>query len=156
MRELRTLALIGALLTIQSSNAQGRPTDFEQGMQALTAGDYAEAFCLRRPLADQGHEDAREILLRLSGEGVDVFARHPEVVYEDGFGWQARVKSKSINVRGGPGTGHPVVAHLDQDTRVRVVGSDGDWYRVILPSGSPVATHKPASIHGNLLKRLDR
>ena len=229
MRGIRTAALIGALLTMQSSNAQGRPAAFEQGMQALKAGNYAEAYCLWRPLADQGHaeaqyhvgwlyangnglavdieralafwgaaakqghadaqfavalayttgegmdkdlvratdwyleaarqghEDAREILLRLNGEGaIDVFAHHPEVIHEDWFGWQARVKGRRINVRGGPGIGHPIVDHLDQDTRVRVVGRDGDWYRVILPSGASAGAHRQAWIYRNLLKRLDR
>ena len=229
MRGIRTLALIGALFTMQPSNAQGQPGAFDQGMQALRAGDYAEAYCLWRPLADQGyaeaqyhvgwlyangnglavdveralafwraaakqghadaqfavalayttgegidkdlvratdwyldaarqgHEDAREILLRLNGEGaIDVIAHHPQVVQEDWFGWQAAVKGKRINVRGGPGTGHPIVAHLEQDNRVRVVGRQGDWYRVILASESPAVMHKPAWIYRNLLRRLAR
>ena len=225
----RTYALLGALLVSQSLYAQGRPAAFEQGMQALQAGNYAEAYCLWRPLADQGyaeaqyhlgwlyangnglavdigralafwgaaakqghadaqfavalayttgegmdkdltqavdwyleaarqgHEDAREILLRLNGDGaVDVLERHPEVMHEDWFGWPARVRGKQINVRGGPGTNHPIVAHLDEGSRVRVVGHRGDWYRVVLPSASMVDGVGSVWIYRNLLRRLDR
>ena len=95
--------------------------------------------------------------MRLNGEGaIDLFAHHPEVAHEGWFGWQATVKVERINVRGGPGTGEPIVAHLDRDNLVRVVGRDGDWYRVMLPLELPAGTDKSAWIYRNLLKRLDR
>ena len=229
MRGLRTRVLIGALLVVRSLYAQGQPGDFERGMQALQAGNYAEAYCLWRPLADQGHaeaqynvgwlyangnglavdieralafwgaaakqghadaqfavalayttgdgvdkdldraldwylraarqghEDAREIMLRLNGDGaINVLERHPEVAREAWFGWQATVKGDRINVRGAPGTGHPIVAHLDKGSRVRVVGQRGDWYMVMLPAKSSAGGGEPAWIYKNLLRRLDR
>lgn len=213
------------LLTTGIVRAGGTPAAFDAGMQALMDGNYAEAYCLWQPLAEQGyaeaqyhvgwlyangnglavdlpralaywssaaeqghadaqfavglayttgdgmkkdlneavtwylkaarlgHQDARDILLRLNGDRtVNVFESHPELVYETWFGWDAEVNNGRINVRGGPGTTHKIVASLEEGSVVRVVGTRGDWYMVVLPfeteSGDRVAW-----IFGSLLSR---
>jgi hypothetical protein len=201
----RNLLLVG-LLTGSAGCAADRGGNFEVGMAAMLKGDYAEAYCHWKPLADrghveaqynlgwlyangngmrvsiklalewwmkaaaqgygdaqfavalayttgegmrpdldeavrwyliaarQGHVDAREILLRLNGDpSLSLIEDHPELAGEPWFGWTARVEGERINVRGGPGTEHPVVAQLEQATPLRVVGERGDWYMVILP-----------------------
>ena len=47
---------------------------FEQGLEALKAGNFAEAYCLWRPLAEQGHADAAYNLgwLYANGNGLKV------------------------------------------------------------------------------------
>jgi len=37
-----------------------------------------------------------------------------------------------VNVRTGPSTGHAIVTQLPQGTRISIIGSDGDWYRIRL------------------------
>jgi len=191
------------------------PTDLDVGMQALQRGDYAEAYCLWRPLADrgsaeaqyhlgwlyangnglavdidralqlwmqaarqghadsqfaiglayttgegmrmdideavnwylmaarQGHQDARDILVRLNGDAeVELLQRHPELVGEGWFGWQARITRDRINVRRGPGTQHRVVTQLDQGDTVRVIGQRGDWYMVVLDDDATAWIYK--------------
>lgn len=48
--------------------------DFEQGMQAMEKGDFAEAYCIWHPLADSGHQDAAYHLgwLYANGNGLKV------------------------------------------------------------------------------------
>lgn len=52
-------------------------------------------------------------------------------------GPSAEVKSQSLNVRAGPGTGHPVVASVNQGDRLKVVArnEDGSWLNVELLTG---------------------
>jgi len=42
------------------------------------------------------------------------------------------VTGSLVNARTGPSTGHAVVTQLAQGTRVSIIGSDGDWYRIRL------------------------
>ncbi|MCB1790579.1 MAG: SEL1-like repeat protein [Gammaproteobacteria bacterium] len=201
------------------------PAPFTKGMQALMRGDYAEAYCLWKPLAEsgyaeaqyhlgwlyangnglavdithalalwgaaadqghadaqfavalayttgdglkkdlneavawylraarQGHQDARDILLRLNGDrSVNLLDEHPEVVEENWFGWTGEVSGERINVRGGPGTNHKIVATLTRGTLVRVVGRRGDWFMVVLPDDDGNMTHnRTAWIYRTLL-----
>lgn len=224
MAVVLTLLMTGCLLrSVQAGNA---PKQFSTGMDALMAGDYAEAFCAWRPLADQGyaeaqyhlgwlyangnglsvdiekaldfwrkaarqghadaqfaiglalttgegmdrdldkavdwylkaarqgHQDAREILIRLNGDrAVDVMKSHPEVAAESWFGWTAEVTGARINVRGGPGTQHKIVAHLDKGARVRVVGRRGDWFMVVLGVDNNTGDENVAWIYKTLVSR---
>jgi TPR repeat protein len=223
-RLLRSVLLVG-LLTGSAGCAADRGGDFEAGMAAMLNGDYAEAYCRWKPLAErghveaqynlgwlyangngmrvsieralewwmkaaaqgygdaqfavalayttgegmrpdldeavrwylmaarQGHGDAREILLRLNGDpSVSLIEDHPELAREPWFGWTARVEGERINVRGGPGTEHPVVAQLEQATPVRVVGERGDWYMVILPAE---AQSRMAWVYKPLVRAVD-
>lgn len=225
----RTLiAGLSALLAAKGS-AGSAPRTFDEGMQALLGGNYAEAYCLWRPLAErgyaeaqyhlgwlyangngldvdiaraleywsdaasqghadaqfavglayttgegmrkdldeavnwylqaarQGHLDARDILLRLNGDKtVKLLDRHPEIAGEDWFGWTAEVTGKRINVRGGPGTGHRIVMHLERQDRVRVIGRRGDWYMVAVPDGQDVEGNRTAWIYKSLLSSVER
>ncbi|MCB1800487.1 MAG: SEL1-like repeat protein [Gammaproteobacteria bacterium] len=222
---MRTHAIVILLLLAGAARAGSQPAAFESGMQALMQGNYAEAYCQWRPLADQGyaeaqyhvgwlyangnglavdlsralefwtaaaeqghadaqfavglayttgdgvdrdlnravdwylkaarlgHQDARDILLRLNGDRtVNLFEDHPELAYESWFGWGAEVRGERINVRGGPGTSHKIVASLDKGSEVRVVGRRGDWYMVVLP-GDGGDGDRVAWIFGSLLSR---
>jgi hypothetical protein len=50
--------------------------DFARGMQSMEKGDFAEAYCIWRPLAEQGHQDAAYHLgwLYANGNGLKVDA----------------------------------------------------------------------------------
>jgi TPR repeat protein len=67
---LHLLCLV--VLTLLSWVARAGP--FEQGLQALEAGNFAEAYCHWRPLAEQGHADAAYHLgwLYANGNGLKV------------------------------------------------------------------------------------
>lgn len=222
MRVKRATAGLALLL----SGAVGAAGQFDLGMTALTEGNYAEAYCRWKPLAErghadaqyhlgwlyangngmavdvaaalawwgkaarqghgdaqfaiglahttgegmeqdldeairwylaaarQGHQDAREILVRLNGDpGVDLLRNHPEIADESWFGWPARVIGERINVRAGPGTGHEVVAQLQKDQEVRVIGRRGDWLMLILP---PVQEGRTAWVYKTLVSDSGR
>lgn len=111
--------------------------------------DLNEAVSWYLAAARQGHQDAREILIRLNGDpSVKLLEEHPEVAREPWFGWTTRVKGDRINVRGGPGTDQKVVAQLDKDSELRVIGRRGDWYMVVLP---PSQDGKVAWIYKSLV-----
>lgn len=221
LRPWATSAGLVALLATGGCGAGDTPPDFDQGMAALTSGNYAEAYCRWKPLAERGyaeaqyhlgwlhangngmvvdiqtalawwrkaaaqghadaqfavalayttgegitadlneavnwylaaarrgHPDARDILIRLNGDpSVRLLENHPEVAGEDWFGWRVRVVGERINARDGPGTDHGVVAQLEQDSELRVIGSRGDWYMVVLP---PVEDGKIAWIFKTLV-----
>ena len=40
------------------------------------------------------------------------------------------VTASRLNMRGGPGTGHPVLATLDRGTQVEVIAENGSWVQV--------------------------
>jgi len=42
------------------------------------------------------------------------------------------VQGSLVNVRTGPSTGHSIVTQLPQGSRVSIIGSSGDWYRIRL------------------------
>lgn len=194
-----------ALLTLLSVQAAAAPREFEQGMNAMLEGNFAEAYCLWKPLAQrghaeaqynlgwlyangngmnvdpelamhwwkaaadqghadaqfaiglslttgeggdrdleqatgwfiraarQGHRDARDILGRLNLDpGFDLVTHHPELIDESWFGWSGRVNGQRINVREAPNTQSAIVAKLESDMPVRVLGRSGDWLQVVL------------------------
>jgi len=63
-----------AVLAAGGCDAGGRPVDFEQGMAALTKGNYAEAYCRWKPLAERGYAEAQYHLgwLYANGNGMAV------------------------------------------------------------------------------------
>ena len=226
MRRWLLPALLGLLLLAPAScSGATAPDGFEAGMQALTAGDYAEAYCRWKPLAEdghaeaqyhlgwlyangnglsvdieqaldwwgkaaaqghadaqfavglayttgegikadldeavdwylaaarQGHQDARDILIRLNGDpSVKLLERHPELASQPWFGWRAVITGERINVRGGPGTEHAVVAQLDKGQQVRVIGQRGDWFLVTFDASTAA---QPAWIFKALLSGVD-
>ncbi|MFZ5877056.1 MAG: tetratricopeptide repeat protein [Nitrospirota bacterium] len=46
---------------MESKNLNG-VSDFDEGMDAFNGGDYAKAFALLKPIADQGHAEAQCII----------------------------------------------------------------------------------------------
>ena len=68
----RILALL--LLTSLWLHAAAATREFDVGMQALLAGDYAEAYCRWKPLAERGDADAQYHLgwLYANGNGLRV------------------------------------------------------------------------------------
>jgi TPR repeat protein len=115
--------------------------------------DLEEAVGWYLAAARLGHADAREIILRLNGDpSLDLLESHPSLIDEVWFGWQGRIVRDRINVRGGPGTEHPVITQLDRDVQVRIVGQRGDWWQVVLTDGNH---RKPAWIFKQLVKKAD-
>ena len=116
--------------------------------------DLDEAVNWYLAAARQGHQDARDILVRLNGDpSIRLLERHPEVAREEWFGWQARVEGERINIREGPGTDHRIVGQLEKDTLVRVIGRRGDWYMV---SRGQAQGGNVAWIHKSLVSRTAR
>lgn len=58
-----------------------RSDPFEMGMESLKAGDFAEAYCLWRPLAMQGHTEAAFHLGWLYANGNGLRVNIPKAVY---------------------------------------------------------------------------
>lgn len=205
MRRIHSILLTGIIVS-QYALAEA-PEGFKRGMNAMLEGNFAEAYCQWKPLAQRGHAeaqynlgwlyangngmkvdmkkafywweaaaaqghadaqfalglayttgesvkrdlgqaakwfykaahrghlDARESLMRLAGDlDLDLLASMPQLVSEPWFGWTAKVKGDRINVRGGPGTKHRVVAKLKKGQKVRVFGRHGDWLHIQLPN----------------------
>jgi hypothetical protein len=144
----------------QQAAAQGHAdAQFAVGL-AYTTGegmkkDIDQAVKWYLTAAHQGHQDARDILIRLNGDPrLDLLANHPEVAREDWFGWQATVNGERINVRGGPGTGHEIVAQLEKGASVRVIGQRDKWLMVVLPD--PATEGGIAWIYQSLLSSASR
>lgn len=71
--DIKTFSCI--LLTLLSSSiAFAAPRAFEQGMNALLEGNFAEAYCQWKPLAHRGHAEAQYNLgwLYANGNGLNV------------------------------------------------------------------------------------
>jgi TPR repeat protein len=68
------------MLVIAYSNPV-RSDPFEMGMESLEAGDFAEAYCLWRPLAMQGHAEAAFHLGWLYANGNGLRVNIPKAVY---------------------------------------------------------------------------
>lgn len=68
-----TLALSFSLVLV-SSHAQAAPRAFEEGMNALLEGNFAEAYCQWKPLAHRGYTEAQYNLawLYANGNGLNV------------------------------------------------------------------------------------
>lgn len=64
----RSLLLLG-LLGASAGCAADRGGDFAAGMTAMMQGDYAEAYCRWKPLADRGHVEAQYNLAWLYANG---------------------------------------------------------------------------------------
>jgi len=45
--------------------------------------------------------------------------------------WQGTIRVKDLNVRGGPGEGHDIVARLKRGDKVTAVDQSGRWVRII-------------------------
>ncbi len=104
--------------------------------------------------AEQGHRDAREILTRLNGDPkIDLLALNPKLFEYEWFGWYSKVQGDRINVRGGPGTKHAIVAKLTKGTEIRVVGRRNDWFLVVLPEE---IDKESGWIYTSLLKRTSQ
>ena len=67
---LRASILTGQLLVCGFAQAQTTRLDFDQGVSAAEAGNYAEAFCIWKPLANVGHADAQYRLGWLYAKGL--------------------------------------------------------------------------------------
>lgn len=59
----------------------GEPEAFRRGMEAMQKGDYAEAFCLWKPLAEQGHTDAEYHLGWFYANGYGLRVNMEKAVY---------------------------------------------------------------------------
>ena len=111
--------------------------------------DLNEAVNWYLAAAQRGHQDAREILVRLNGDpSVQLLDMHPEIARESWFGFEGTINGERINVRGGPGTEHPVVAQLDKGQQVRVIGRRGDWLMVVMPADGSIAWIYRALVSG--------
>jgi hypothetical protein len=88
-----------------------------------------------------------EILSALRGNGLAT--PRPEPLPAAGVGSTGRVTAPTLNFRRGPGTSHDSTGSLPADTRITVLGSDGDWLRVRTPMGYE------GWVHGGYVQLID-
>lgn len=76
MKSLGTACLFAVALVATAARAES-PAAFEQGMNALLQGNFAEAYCQWKPLAQRGHAESQYNLgwLHANGNGVTVDMR---------------------------------------------------------------------------------
>jgi uncharacterized protein YgiM (DUF1202 family) len=79
---------------------------------------------------------------------MDRFARPLEDDSTATPGTGTYVTTTEVNVRSGPGTQYDVVARIPKDTKVQVVGTEGDWLKVQSKHGNP-----PGYIFGRYAER---
>lgn len=77
MKKSRASAAILATVLLANVACAESPVAFEQGMNALLQGNFAEAYCQWKPLAEQGHAESQYNLgwLYANGNGVTVDMR---------------------------------------------------------------------------------
>ncbi len=115
--------------------------------------DMGEAMRWYVAAARQDHADAQEILGRLIGDvGTELIDQHPELLGEPWFGWYGRINGERINVRAEASTNAAIVAKLEKDEQVRVIGRKGQWLLCVLPEGHET---QRAWIYANLVSRLE-
>ncbi len=73
---LITLVLLG-----YSATAQSTRLNFDHGVTAAEAGNYAEAYCIWRPLADVGHAEAQYRLGWLYAKGLGLAVNESTALY---------------------------------------------------------------------------
>ena len=82
MRLVCFLLLMSVMQTMQAqSYQQGGQLDFDQGDSAAQAGNYAEAYCIWRPLADAGHTEAQYRLGWLYAKGLGLAVNEASAVH---------------------------------------------------------------------------
>ena len=95
--------------------------------------DYAAAMRLWARAAAGGHEDSRIALRRLAGReirqveqtAVELLGTQPGA-----FGAFRKVRVERANIRGGPGTGHRILAVAKGGDSVVPFLSEGDWVKI--------------------------
>ena len=100
--------------------------------------------------AEDGHEDALLILKSmLQRDDRALGDRRLPIINTYGhlLGSPKQVKSKRVNVRSGPGTGHAIIASLERGSVVLALDTKGNWTSVVLKN-----TGKSAWIYTSLLE----
>ncbi|MGV6826720.1 MAG: SH3 domain-containing protein [bacterium] len=121
----------------KAANQGHQDAQFAVGMAYITGegvkSDPEEGIGWFLKAAKSGMQDAREIILRLAADNrYQVLEKHPDLIAQNWFGSQAKVKTKVLNVRDKPSTKGKVVAKLEQGAEMRVVADNGNWLRVVL------------------------
>lgn len=95
----------------------------------------------------EGPSTKSDVLFRLAqGFPLKVIARQGDWIqvedFENDRGWVAAswtqdiahhiVKARLVNVRGGPGTGHPVIGQAKYGEIARTLATQGDWVKVTM------------------------
>lgn len=75
------LLLAGIQQLYAQSYGQSAQLDFNQGVAAAEAGNYAEAYCIWKPLADLGHTEAQYRLGWLYAKGLGLAVNEASAVY---------------------------------------------------------------------------
>jgi uncharacterized protein YgiM (DUF1202 family) len=84
--------------------------------------------------ADQGHEDAREILkakVREQAKETKPFIKR--LLSKPWLGQQVVIKSHRVNLRKGPGTNFGIRKQVEQGAQFLAVEQDGRWLLIIDP-----------------------
>jgi TPR repeat protein len=68
-------------LQAQSYGQQAAHLDFDQGVAAAQVGNYAEAYCIWKPLADLGHAEAQYRLGWLYAKGLGLAVNEASAIY---------------------------------------------------------------------------
>ncbi|MEO1767353.1 tetratricopeptide repeat protein [Thiobacter aerophilum] len=87
-RTSRRVVAALCVVALGLTRAQAHGDDLEQGQAAYRAGDYAQAFVMLAPLAEQGVHEAEYVLGEMYRKGAGVVADRAEAV-----GWLTRAAS---------------------------------------------------------------
>ena len=80
MRLVFVLLFVASFCAHAQSYAPGGQQDFERGAIAAEQGNYAEAYCIWRPLADSGHAESQYRLGWLYAKGLGLAVNEAEAV----------------------------------------------------------------------------
>ncbi len=78
---INTISKVLFLFLFLMQSARAGEDAFQMGMASMKAGDYAEAYCLWRPLAMRGHTEAAFHLGWLYANGNGLRVNVPKAVY---------------------------------------------------------------------------
>jgi TPR repeat protein len=116
MPVVRSLLIIGLLSVSVNLQAQRTVLDFDQGVQAAEVGNYAEAYCIWKPLANLGHADAQYRLGWLYAKGLGLAVDETEAV----AWWQLAAKSGHADAMYRLGWAYEHAEGVDKDYQLAV------------------------------------
>lgn len=128
MKHKFTAKMVSALLAVVLCTAAFSVTAFASGGEEPTESATEQ----------ESSEDISDLLSALAGSQVTVSVTENGIQFsadEDGSGQTGTVTTNGgkLNVRTGAGLDHTAFAQLPNGTTVKVIGTDGDWFKIVLP-----------------------
>ena len=125
--------MVSALLAVVLSTAAFSITAFASGGEESTES-----------VAEQETAgDVSDLLSALAGSQVTVSVTEDGIQFSSGQTGTVTTGGGNLNVRTGAGMDYTAFTQLPNGTTVKVIGTDGDWLKVILPE--KVAMSIPAT-----------